>query len=171
MLVPALYYKDEILKKFAKEMYSESYFYYMGYRHGHQLPKVDESDFNYRWAIVDEDKVIGYFAYRVNVDYGNSVTSFGLYSFRDEDKNISRATVRLIEDVYNKMFELFSQYRRVSWCVVSGNPVERTYDRLLEEAAELGYETYKHTSHDCCKDNQGNYHDSIEYEVINKKKG
>lgn len=170
MLVPALYYKDELLKKFAKEIYSDRYFYYMGYRHGHQLPNIDDSDYGYRWAIVDDDKVIGYFAYRIDVDV-NSAASFGLYSFRDVDKNISRTAARLIEDVYQKMFELFDQYHRVSWSVVSGNPIEATYDRILQEAADRGYQTYRNTSHDCCKDNQGNYHNSIEYEVINTERG
>ena len=173
MLVPALVYKEELLKQFAKEMYTDRYFYYMGYTLGHELPTIDDSDNVFRWAIVDPkfNVVLGYFAYAIS-SVCSSVSNFGWYSFSETGTSLRLGAISklVISDIKDKMNELFSQWHKVTWEMVSGNRVEPLYDKLLEEAASKGYQTYKNISHDCTKDQYGNFHDSIEYEVINPNK-
>lgn len=44
MLVPAVLYKNEILKKFQEKLYTKEMFYYMGYVHCHELPDLTPRD-------------------------------------------------------------------------------------------------------------------------------
>lgn len=160
MLVPAMAYKDKLLEKFAKEMYTDRYFYYVGYGHSHSLPQITDSDNTYQWAIMSDDKIVGWFAYKIYSDI-DSVENFGLYSFNDDDSSIMRNALSLGKDVYNKMEELIKSYHKVSWRVIGGNPVIGSYDRLCKKF----YGNKVHL-HDTCKDNHGKYHDEFIYEII-----
>lgn len=167
MLKPAICYREQLFEKFAKEIYTDRYFYYSGYPHAHNLPDIQSvtdqnKDGIYQYAIVNsEDIVIGWLAYRIYTDT-NSVENFGLYSFEDEDYSLMKNAVVLGKDVHNKLKELASQYHRISWRVISGNPVERSYDKLCKEL-----NGNKVTLHDITVDNYGKYHDEHIYEVIN----
>ena len=81
MLKPALLYTREITRKFTEHLYTTDYFYYCGYYCGNSLPKIEEEEDLYQYAIVDStDNVIGFLRYRVN-DYNDTVQDFGLFSF------------------------------------------------------------------------------------------
>ena len=81
MLKPALLYAQEITRKFTEHLYTTDYFYYCGYCCGSSLPKIEENDDLYQFAIVDsDDNVIGFLTYRIS-DYSDTVQSFGLFSF------------------------------------------------------------------------------------------
>lgn len=172
MLAPAIAYKDELLKKFAKEIYTEKYFYYIGYGHAHDLPQIADSnsDNAYMYAILDIRKeIIGWFAYRIYTDT-NSVENFGLYAFDDPDYSIVRNALTLGRDVHSKLYELVEQHHRVSWRAISGNPVINSYDGLLKEFSNKGYMVNSVRLHDITVDAKGTYHDEIIYEVINERK-
>jgi hypothetical protein len=152
MLVPAILYKTEIEEAFAKEIYTDDYFYYTGYAHGHELPNIVIEDNLYQWAIVDEkEKLIGYMAYRIS---GDCAYNFGLYSFDKGNLIVGR-------DLFAKMEELVQQYHRIEWHVVGGNHVKRSYDNFCKR-----HNGYCVRLHDVCKDNCGNYHDEYIYEII-----
>ena len=163
MLVPAIAYKDELLKKFSKEIYSERYYWYMGYGHGHTLPNIGDSDNNYQWAVLSNDKLVGYFAYKITPEL-DCVDNFGLYSFDDPDSSIMRNALSLGKDVYNKLEELVNNHHRVSWIVIAGNPVVKSYDKFCEL-----HNGTKVCLHDVSKDVQGNYYDEYIYEIIKNK--
>ena len=154
MLKPAILYKDELLKKFSEVVYDDNYFLYMGYAHGHALPQIEDTDFNYQWAIVDNNKVIGYFAYRIDPSC-SVVHNFGLYSF-------DPGNIIVGKDVFTKMKELIEKYHRVEWRMIGGNPIQRQYDRFCKK-----YNGQRVILHDCTKDNYGNYRDDYIYEIIN----
>jgi hypothetical protein len=158
MLVPAICYKDEIEKLFVKEIYSEDYFYYAGYAHGHELPNISTKDYEYQYAIVTStDKVIGYLAYRIN-SFSNCVYNFGLYSFDKGNPLIGK-------DLYEKMEELVSQYHRVEWKMIGGNPVQKHYDKFC-----MKHHGRKVILRDVCKDSKGKWHDEYIYEIIKRGK-
>ena len=173
MLKPAYLYKDQLEKLFASVMYDDDYFLYMGYAHGHELPKTEPRDNVYQWAIVGKEKrnddfwsvlkevgdvpvketVIGYFAY-VYQPEADTVLNFGLYSF-------DRGNPVIGKDVFTKMKELVEKHRRIEWRVIGGNPVIRHYDKFC----------YKHggnkvTLHKVTQDNNGIYRDEHVYEIV-----
>lgn len=180
MLKPAMAYKDQLDELFANVMYDDDYFLYMGYAHGHELPKIEPLDNIYQWAIVSKtyeqncietgrgqfiyyndptrpiDKVIGYFAYRYRPET-DTVYNFGLYSFDKGNPIVGH-------DVFKKMEELCYQHHRVEWRVIDGNPVIRSYDKFCKR-----YGGNKITLHDVVRDMKGFYRDEHIYEIVDKK--
>lgn len=161
MLRPAIEYKDKLLELFSKEIYSDRYFWYAGYAHGHKLPTISDEDNIYQWAILsDVFTVEGYLAYSVYPEI-DSVENFGLYSFDDDDNFIIRRALSVGKDVHEKLEELVEAHHRVSWRMISGNPVMSSYDAFCRK-----HHGNKVCLHDICKDVYGEYHDEYIYEII-----
>lgn len=154
VLVPAILYKDEIEKAFAKEVYTEKFFYYSGYSHCHTLSEIKLEDNDYQFAMVDSNgKLVGYLAYRVDPN-SESVYNFGLYSFDKGNPIVGK-------DLFEEMERLVRIYHRVEWRMIGGNPVKKHYDRFCK----------KHNGnivvlHDVCKDVNGKYRDEYLYEIV-----
>lgn len=172
MLKPALMYKEKIEKCFAEIMYSEDFFYYVGWAHCHYLPEIKPEDNRYQWAVVDgydkdiverfltgndehQEKVIGYISYRVNPDV-DSVSQFGVISFDKGNPIVGRDLYRIIKN-------LVKRYRRIEWHMIGGNPIEHNYDRICAK-----FNGNKVVLHDVCKDNNGIFRDNVIYEILSK---
>jgi hypothetical protein len=158
MLIPAICYKDEIERLFARDIYTDRYFYYAGYAHCNEPPTISPKEYNYQYAIVTStDKVIGYLAYRVDIS-SDCVYNFGLYSF-------DRGNPLIGKDLFEKMEELVNQHHRVEWRMIGGNPVQRHYDRFC-----VKHHGHKVILHDTCKDSRGKWHDEHIYEIVSGRK-
>lgn len=154
MLLPAILYKEEIEKAFAKELYTENYFYYSGYAHCHSLTEIKAQDNLYQYAIVDKDKLIGYLSYTVQ-DSTDCVYNFGLYSFDKGNYIIGK-------DLFSELEKLVKTHRRIEWRMIGGNPVKKHYDRFCKK-----YGGNFVVLHDVCKDPYGSYRDEYIYEIVN----
>lgn len=156
MLYPAILYTDEIRKEFAKYIYTDDMIYYTGYL-GYSLPQIEnKSDGDvYKYAIVDNGKLIGYFTYCINW-YSSCASCFGLFSFDRNNKTIGI-------DVYRELKKIINQYRihRIEWRMVGGNPVEKHYDRFCKK-----FNGNKFILTDAVKDRAGKYHNDIIYEIL-----
>jgi hypothetical protein len=156
MLVPAILYKKEILTKMQKYNYTEDMMYYSGYL-GNSLPLIEENNDGslYQYAIVDNDKLIGYFAYTVDW-YSSSAYNFGLFSF---DRN--NTVIGL--NVYRELKKIINDYHihRIEWRMISGNPVENHYDNFCKR-----YHGKKYVLTDVFKDRCGKYRNAVIYEII-----
>lgn len=155
MLKPAILFKDEIQRKFAEIMYSEDAFYYNGYAHCNLPIKIEPDECLYQWAICDNDEVVGYMSYRINM-YTDSVDRFGLISF-------DKGNPVVVSDALYQIQQLIKKHRRIEWHCVGGNPAARVYDSICER-----YNGYKATLHECTRDNDGNFRDSYIYEIFRK---
>ena len=156
MLVPAILYKDEIIKCMQKYFYTDDMMFAAGCM-DNWVPNIVESPEEgcYQWAMVDSnDKLIGFLVYRVDF-YVSKAYNFGLFSF-------DRGNVLVGKDVYTKLEELVNTYHRVEWRAVSGNPACRGYDNFIKR-----HNGNKHILKDCIKDRKGDYHDDIIYEIVN----
>lgn len=155
MLVPAVLYREDIQKAFAKELYSRNYFYYNGYAHCNTLPEINLEDNVYHFAIVSkEEKLVGYLSYRVDPNT-DCVYNFGLYSF-------DRGNPLIGIDLFSELERLLSIYHRIEWRMIGGNPVKKHYDKFC----------IKHGGnvvvlHDACKDPNGKYVNAYIYEIVN----
>ena len=157
MLVPAISRKDELSAKFAAEVYTERYFYYVGYAYGFELPEICTQDCYYQWAIVDDkEDVIGYLAYRVDPST-DTVDRFGLYSF--DEGNLT-----VIKDTFEKLEHLIKQHHRVEWRVIGGNHAKNGYDRFCKK-----WKGRRVCLHDVVKDLRGNYRNEYIYEIIRQE--
>lgn len=155
MLEPALLHKEELLKKFAKVMYTHEYFLYSGWPNDYRMPNISDEGECRRYAVINKDgEVTGYIAYTIDPSL-LSVSSFGLYSFTDG------LNMTLAKDLSELMESLIKTYHRIEYQMVGGNPVEKSYDRFIKK-----YGGEKHVLHDYLRDNYGKVHDRVIYEII-----
>lgn len=155
MLEPAAIHKDELKRLFTAQIYTYDYFLYVGYPHAFDLPNLEVEESVYRWAIVDKNKVVGYFSYRVNPTT-DCADQFGLYSF-------DRGNPIIGIDVFKKLEELVEHFHRIEWRVISGNPVVRHYDKFC-----IRHGGNKVILHDATKDPNGEYRDEYIYEILKR---
>ena len=157
MLKPAALYKGMLEQKMKEWYYTDDMMYYSGCLNN-VLPDVDEVPYEtlYQYAIVsDKGNLIGFLSYRI--DYYSSVAyNFGLFSF-------DRGNITIGRDVFQKLEELTSKFHTVTWRMVSGNPAERNYDSFCKK-----HNGDKIVIRDYIKDREGNYRDSIIYNIINE---
>ena len=156
MLVPAILYKDEIVKDMQKYFYTDDMMFETGCM-DNWIPNIIEcpEGSQFQYAIVDSnEKLIGCLLYSVDW-YASKAYNFGLFSF-------DRGNILVGKDVFNKLEELVSTLHRVEWRAVSGNPACRGYDSFIKR-----HNGNKHILKDSIKDKNGNYHDDIIYEIIN----
>lgn len=156
MLMPALLYKEEITTELKKHIYESEMLFYSGWN-GYNIPDFpDEFDgYNYRYAILDHDKVIGYFCYVYNL-HSKSLNNFGLYSFDRNNPIIGK-------DILHEIRRIIQEYKphRMEWRMIGGNPVERHYDTFCKK-----YHGKKFVLTDAIRDRQGIYHDDVIYEIV-----
>ena len=157
MLAPALLYKEELIRKFTEQLYTQDYFLYNGYPCGTSLPSFSENENTYYYAILNQYKeIIGYFSYQI-YPLTDLVCNFGLYSFDKGNPIVGLSVIR-------KLNELIKSHHRLEWRVISSNPIKRHYDKFCKQ--HNGYISHLH---DCTKDEHGNYHDEYIYEIIRKE--
>lgn len=156
MLRPALLYKEEIQHRMSNYIYDQDMFLYTGSL-GFCTPNFENNDDGtlYQYAIVDNEKVIGYFTYHVDW-YAYCVNNFGLFSFDKGNKIIGT-------DIYREINKLIYDYKmhRIEWRMIGGNPVEKHYDKFCKR-----YNGRKHILRDAIRDRQGCYHDDVIYEIV-----
>ena len=163
MLKPAICYKEELEKALTKYFYTNDMLYYMGYIGNSLIEILDESDNGncqtYQFAVVNgEDKLIGYLSYSVDY-YSSCAYNFGAFSF-------DRGTPIMGKEMFDLIEKLITQFHRVEFRAISGNPAVKGYDKLLQRHSDIGK---KHILKDAFKDTEGNYHDDYIYEFVNTK--
>lgn len=158
MLVPAILYKEQIIREFQKLYYTDDMMYETGCLEQY-IPAIpeepDEGRFDY--AIINKDKLIGYLSYRVDY-YVSKAYNFGLISF-------DRGNPVVGSDLFKKMEELVRLLHKVEWRMIGGNPVEKHYDKFCQI-----HNGKKHILKDSVRDARGEYHDDIIYEIIKEDK-
>lgn len=158
MLMPAILRKKEIIYEFRKLQYTDDLMYEVGCLDNYMPDIADEPDKEtYQYAIVDsKDNLVGYIGYSIDW-YSSQAHRFGLMSFDRGNPLIGMALFEVMEKLIDEL-----KLHRISWYMVSGNPVERHYDKFCKK-----YGGRKIVLKDVFKDRSGRYRDSIIYEIIN----
>lgn len=160
MLAPAILYKEEIEQGFKKYYYTDEMMYECGCLEN-WTPAIEDNsgDSKYQYAIINKDnKVIGYIAYDIDW-YSSCASNFGLLSFDKGNAIIGKSLFEVLDTLLNDY-----KLHRISWRMVGGNPVEKSYDRFCKK-----YNGRKHILRDVFKDRRGKYHDDIIYEIIREE--
>lgn len=153
MLAPAIKYKDKLEELFTYVIYSEDYMYYHGYAHEHELPKIGLEYGAYQYAIIDNDEIVGFLAYRIDTST-DSVFNFGLISFQ-------KGNLTVVSDTLHQFKKLVRDHNRVEWRCVGGNPASKLYDKICKK-----YGGIRMTLHQAGTDLKGNIVDSYIYEIL-----
>jgi hypothetical protein len=156
MLKPAILYKDQIESQFLELVYSDDYFYYNGYAHESELPKICLDTGLYQFAILDGDDVVGFISYRIDIPT-DCIHRFGLISFRKEN-------LVVVADALHELKRLIKNHRRIEWYCVSSNPASKLYDKICEH-----YNGNKLTLHQATCTPNGEIIDCYIYEILRDK--
>ena len=158
MLIPAILKKQEIEQAFKRYYYTDDMMYETGGL-SNWIPNIQEETESgrFQYAIVNsKEYLIGYLDYHIDW-YSSCASQFALFSFDRGNPIIGR-------DLFNEMNKLINDYKlhRIEWRMVGGNPIERSYDRFCKKFGGT-----KYILRDAIKDQYGNYHNDIIYEIIN----
>lgn len=127
MLKPAILYADQIPKLHYGVWFNEKYKYY-NFNSYWGTVKAEEKTLDWHeFVSVDASgEVIGYIYYYVDRHTLNC-NRFGAINFTDNPL-FGKDLLQVIKDI----FERFN-FHKLSFSVVIGNPIEKTYDRLVEK--------------------------------------
>lgn len=152
-------YETEIREKMWEIWYDERYQYYFGtdWRRDFSLGDTENSPCHHDFAIFnDDDELIGYIGYSIDLEL-RIAERFGAINFSNDKLTFGKAMCQIIKNCFMKFgIEI------VEWCVVRGNPIEKSYDRMCEKYGGriVG------VKHKRAKDIAGNFCDFKMYEIL-----
>ena len=157
MLDLAIKYKEELQKKLEDTWYTDKY----KFVHANVYCEKEEIE-EHTWSkhqFVSLDKygnVIGYIRY--NVDRGNnSCSGLHIYNFSDNKIVFGMDLGQAIKDIFEKF-----KFRKLTFCVLVGNPIEESYDKMIKKynGRIVGIQKKEFKCYD------GEYYDKKLYEIL-----
>lgn len=111
-------------------------------------------------SLNSRSRVIGYIAYYIDRDARN-VSGISVINFSDNKIVFGRDLFKTVSDIFTKF-----DFNKIEFDVVCGNPVERSYDRLVSRFGGRVVGVKK----DHCRLVDGKYYDLKMYEIVNPAK-
>lgn len=126
MLDVAQKYTDILKMKFAEVTYDEKYkFFNSGWVDEY---KPSDTTWNtHEFVSVHNGKLIGYIAYFIDRNEYDA-SGFRAINFTDNKLVFGRDLIRVLKDVFEKF-----NFRKLSFGVYVGNPIEKSYDKMIEK--------------------------------------
>lgn len=126
MLDVALKYKDELQCLFIDTFHKEKYKFYHYNSYYSEFQLKEDTWNSHEFVSVDKDgNVIGFISYEIN-RVATSVCGLGIINFSDNKFTFGKDVIQAIKDIFEKY-----NFNKLSFCVVIGNPIEKTYDKLV----------------------------------------
>lgn len=126
MLDIAQKYSSELELLFANTVYDLKYqFYHSSYSEKY-IPSTDNWNTHEFVSLDSNDNVIGYIRYGIKRN-SYSVGSLCIINFSDNKIVFGKDVAKAIDDIFNKY-----NFRKMSYEVFVGNPIEITYDKLTK---------------------------------------
>lgn len=128
MLDLAINHEEELKKKFRSTWFSEKYRYWACSNYYEDFQLAESSWNSHQFVSLDSlGEVIGYIGYEI-VREDERVCGLNIINFSD-----NKVTFGI--DVGNALLDIFEKFhfRKLDFTVVIGNPIESTYDRMIEK--------------------------------------
>lgn len=127
MLDIANKYEKELQELFMNTWFDEKYKYYYGNYYNEF--KVDNSTYD-RHQFISKDikgKIIGYISY--NIDRASHIVDgLNIINFTDDKITFALDLKIVLKDIFEKF-----KFRKITFCVVVGNPIEKSYDKIIKK--------------------------------------
>ena len=157
MLDIALKYKDKLQELYLNTWHQDKYKYYNYNSYWSALELKENTWDAHEFVSVDKDgKVLGFIFYSVDRP-SNSACSLGIINFADSSLTFGKDVLQAIKDIFEKY-----NFHKLSFCVVVGNPIEKTYDKLTPKYGGRIVGVEKQHAKLC--DNK--YYDVKRYEIL-----
>lgn len=127
MLEPAIKYKEQLEAIQYNIWFNKKYMYWNSSVYYEPI-KIDENTWDrHQFVSTHNGEVIGYIAYSI-ARSDNSVYSVSVLNFSDNKIVFGRDLMKALHDI----FEVY-HFRKISFHVIVGNPIERSYDRMIKK--------------------------------------
>lgn len=148
-------YSDILKLKFADIVYDEKYkFCNGGYVDEY---KPSESTWNtHEFVSIHKGEVIGYISYGINRNEYD-VSGLRAINFSDNKIVFGLDLMKVVEGIFSKF-----NFRKLSFGVYVGNPIEKSYDKMIEKYGGRIVGVKKEE----CKLMDGKYYDFKIYEIL-----
>lgn len=127
MLEPAIKYRDQLENIQYDTWFNDKYKYWNSDIFYGSL-QIDADTWNrHQFVSVKNGVVIGY------IDYGisrtnHSVSSLSIINFSDDKIVFGKDLIQALKDIFEKY-----RFRKINFSVIIGNPIEKSYDKMIEK--------------------------------------
>jgi hypothetical protein len=124
-LIPAYFYKDELQKIYAQEIYKEKYKFASSSCYQELILKIEENSWlKEQYVILLDDRIIGYCSASINRET-DSISNLFILNFSNEVESFAAGLTHF--------FNLFlDRFNKINFSVIIGNTTEKFYDKLLD---------------------------------------
>lgn len=156
MLEPAIKYREQIELIQYDTWFNDKYKYFnSGSYYGNM--EIDDGTWNrHQFVSVQNGVVIGYIEYSISREE-NSVHSLGIINFSDNKIAFGKDLAQALKDIFEKY-----KFRKLTFNMLVGNPIEKSYDKIVNKYGGRIVGTYK----EHVKLIDGNYYDEKLYEIL-----
>ena len=159
MLEPAIKYKEVLENIQYNTWFNDKYKYWISDVCCSSLKIQDHTWEKHQFVSVVNGKIIGYIGYNIS-RADNSVSGINILNFTDNRIAFGKDLHQALRDI----FERFN-FRKANFSVVIGNPIEKSYDKLIAKYGGRIVGTYKED----VKLFDGKLYDRKVCEVLNKE--
>ena len=156
MLEPAIKYRDQIEAIQYEIWFNDKYKYFNSGAYYSAMQINDDTWNKHQFVSVLNGEVIGYIEYSISREEDN-VHSLGIINFTDNKIAFGRDLSKALKDIFEKY-----KFRKLNFSVVIGNPIEKSYDKMIRKYGGRIVGIYKEN----CKLIDGEYHDEKLYEIL-----
>ena len=134
-------YKEKLEKHFLGIWNNRKYDYWNTGGYNRSMPEIPGTDYNEsHFAILDGDNIIGYISYDIN-RVSKVVSCLQAINFSEEPRHRIIFGVGLSR-VLRNIFEV-SNMSKITFSMTVGNPIEKSYDKLINRFGGRIVGTYK----------------------------
>lgn len=156
MLELAIKYRDQ-LENIQYDVWFEDKYKYWNCDTFYNSLQIDTDTWNrHQFVSVKNDVVIGYIEYSISRS-SNSVSSLSIINFTDDKVAFAMDLKHVLTDIFEKY-----KFRKINFSVIIGNPIEKSYDKMVKKYGGRIVGTYK----DDVVLIDGEYYDRKTYEIL-----
>jgi len=129
MLKPAYSYKDKLQEIYNTTIFNDKYKYYNFNDYwDYEIKLSNDSWNNIEMVSVDKsNNILGFFRATISRS-ADKISDLGILNFYEPNIIFSRDLREFIVNIFDKY-----NFRKISFCVVVGNPIEKMYDKYIEK--------------------------------------
>lgn len=126
MIEPAQKYKEELQELYYDIWYDDKYKYYNNGCYWSPLELREDTWNAHEFVSVDKDgNILGIITYEVDHTIP-AARNLSIINFGGDHFTFGKDVIQVIQDIFEKY-----NFRKLSFGVVIGNPIEQTYDKLI----------------------------------------
>lgn len=126
MLEPAIVYENELRMLFRSTWYKDRYKFWNCANYYEDWQASYSTWVKHQFASVRNGQVIGYIGYEINRADADEAYALNIINFEDHPSvTFARDLGKALTDIFDKY-----KFRKLSFSVVVGNPIEKSYDKM-----------------------------------------